>query len=530
MSSARALVLSPAALDTIEQFRQAFGREVRLWTRERDCWVALWPAARNGDCPTQPPGASVPLTLENGATLRVEVVGADSANDEAAACFLASALDSAWRHDEEVRAFSREMADRYEEITLLYSISEILGSVISLEEAADTILEEVVDTLAMHRATLWVHEPAAAHLVRVATVGAEGHPGPVVVSDPCSITATVFRERRHILLTPGEEYRREGCEAEGTPRGAFLSVPVSYTPPQGEARTVGVLNVSGKASGHGSDEPFSAGDLKLVSAIASQIGAAVENSRLVAASLRQERIAREMELAHDLQLKLLPALEPFSAHADVAARCMPAESVGGDFYHLFRLPQGRLGVVIGDVSSHGFGAALIMALAMSAISIYASEGDPPARVLQRVHDALIDELTSTEMYLTLFYGVLDPAAGGICYASAGHSHAFRVRGNGSAERLAATSPPLGIVDLEHYGEERTSWCAGEDLLFLFTDGLSDALGIGETAGEEALLNAVVEARSAGTDELIERVFSLGSEPDQFPAPPPDDRTAVIVRV
>ena len=176
-----------------------------------------------------------------------------------------------------------------------------------------------------------------------------------------------------VLLGPDDEWDRGDCADRETDRGAFLSVPVSYTPPEGEARTVGVINLSGRPG----DEGFSAGDMKLLSAIASQIGAAVENNRLIAESLRQERMEREMELAHDLQLKLLPSVEQFASYAEVAARCAPAESVGGDFYHLFRLPGGRLGVVIGDVSSHGFAAALIMALTMGSVAIHASEGDRP---------------------------------------------------------------------------------------------------------------------------------------------------------
>src|SRR5690606_31518430 len=171
----------------------------------------------------------------------------------------------------------------------------------------------------------------------------------------------------------------------------------------------------------------------------------------------QERMGREMELAHDLQLKLLPSTEQFQGDAEVAARCVPAESVGGDFYHLFRLPGGRLGVMIGDVSSHGFGAALIMALTMSAVAIHASEGDPPAEVLRRVHAALIDELENTEMYMTLFYGVIDPAAGTLTYANAGHSHAFRVTAAGEPLRLPATNPPFGLLDLDDYAEQTTPW-------------------------------------------------------------------------
>jgi sigma-B regulation protein RsbU (phosphoserine phosphatase) len=334
------------------------------------------------------------------------------------------------------------------------------------------------------------------------------------------VTAAVFREGRPVLLAPGEVYQRDECGREHPQEGAFLSVPVSYTPPEGEARRVGVINLTGRPGG------FSAGDLKLLAAIASQIGAAVENNRLIEESLRQERIVREMELAHDLQLKLLPPLEQFAGYAEVAARCVPAESVGGDFYHLFRLPGNRLGVLIGDVSSHGFGAALIMALTMSAVAIHASEGDPPAEVLRRTHLALIDELETTEMYLTLFYGVIDPAAGTIAYANAGHSHAWRVPAEGAPQRLAVTDPPFGIVDRSTYGEATAPWQAGRDLLFLFTDGLSDALERGEVEGEQVLVDEVARLRARPADEIVRRLFERVGEAGSTP---PDDRTALVVR-
>ncbi|HEX6037577.1 GAF domain-containing SpoIIE family protein phosphatase, partial [Longimicrobium sp.] len=367
-----------------------------------------------------------------------------------------------------------------------------------------------------------VHDADARRLVLAAADGGEGQTAPIEVDDPCSVTAAVFRDARPVILAPGEEYYRDQCAGGERQRGSFLSVPVSYTPPEGETRTVGVINLIGRNGNDG----FSAGDMKLLSAIASQIGAAVENNRLIAESLRQQRLDRELELAHDLQLKLLPAVEGFADYAQVAARCVPAESVGGDFYHLFRLPNGRLGVLIGDVSSHGFGAALIMALTISAVAIHASEGDAPAEVLHRTHRAVIDELENTEMYLTLFYGVIDPAAGTLTYSNAGHGHAFRITGDGRPERLDATDPPFGIVDRDTYGEQTTAWSAGEDLLFLFTDGLSDALDAGEIEGERVLVDEAVRLRGEAPESVIERLFVRAGEATHVP---PDDRTAVVVR-
>ena len=240
---------------------------------------------------------------------------------------------------------------------------------------------------------------------------------------------------------------------------------------------MGVLNLIGRKHGG----RFTASDQKLLAAIASQVGAALENNRLVRESLERERVTREMELAHDLQMKLLPTAEGFDPER-VAARVEPAELVGGDFYQFFRIPGDRYGVMIGDVSSHGFPAALIMALSMSAATIYASEVQSPARVLQEMGDSLMDELESTEMYLTLFYGVVDPRRGELLYANAGHPHAFAIRGDGFAERLAAMDPPMGIAGNVDYHQRAVAWNAELDLLLLFTDGLSDDLVEGGGGG------------------------------------------------
>lgn len=501
----------------LTDFHAVYGVDAAVWVRTDGGWrpaTSTGPPAAGG----LPEGAA---PVPNGLEVEAAVVVKGGGDGPRHARFLAGVVSAALHHEEESRFFGREIGERYEEITLLYSISEILGSVISLEHAASTILKEVAGTLAVQRAALWLHDPEAGQLELVAAHGTPGLDGPILVDDPTSVTAAAFRERRPINLEPTEGAEIAPESASVRPRGSLLSIPVSYSPPDGDVRTIGVINLIGRGEQH----RFTAGDQKLMMAIASQIGAAVENSRLVAASVQQERMERELELAHDLQLKLLPPLDQFEGYAEVAARCAPAESVGGDFYHLFRLPGGRLGVVIGDVSSHGFGAALIMALTMSAVAIHASEGDTPGEVLRRTHRTLIDELETTEMYLTLFYGVIDPGLRRLTFTNAGHAQAFRLLTSGESARLLATNPPLGITDLDVYGEESTEWNSGEDMLLLFTDGLSDALDLGEIRGQQRVLDEIRGCRTCPVGEILDRLYALPTG-DNAPA---DDRTAVLVR-
>jgi sigma-B regulation protein RsbU (phosphoserine phosphatase) len=303
----------------------------------------------------------------------------------------------------------------------------------------------------------------------------------------------------------------------------MLSVPIMWTAPDG-GEPLGVVNLSDRGSGN----PFSAGDQKLVAAIATQIGTAIQNTRLVRASLNQQKLVQEMQLAHDLQMRLLPSVNAVAPEADVAARVSPAESVGGDFYNLFRLGAGNTGAMIGDVSSHGYRAALIMALAMSASAIHAQTTLEPSEALRSLLLSLQEELTSTEMFITVFYGVVDRVRGELRYANAGHPHAFIVRGSGAVERLDALDPPLGLGVGAPSGASRP-WHRREDLLLLFTDGVSDARNRADVRlGEQAVLDTVLEHRDRSPAEIVDRIHERVTS-HRGDVPLRDDLTLVVLR-
>ncbi len=460
------------------------------------------------------------VSPREGRPLILEIGASEQAPPDAVAGILAAAIDRGFEAEREVQFFTFELSERYEEINLLYSISETLGTILDWDDAAREILREVCDVMGALRGSLWVHDPKRDMLELTASVGMGGVEGPLHVTDPDTVTAMVFRAGDAVIasrmVTP--EARAAGQEGD-----SFLSVPIRYTPPAGSSRTVGVVNLIGRKEG----ERFNGADQKLLSAIASQIGAALENNRLIQESLSKERMAREMELAHDLQMKLLPVAERFEA-AEAAARVSPAEQVGGDFYQLFKLSGGKVGVMLGDVSLHGFPSALIMTLTMSAAGIYAREHDSPARVLREMDDALRDELETTEMFLTMFYGVIDKAAGTLTYANAGHPHAFVIHEDGDLQRLLATDPPVGFAGPDAYSEQKVPWIAERDLLLLFTDGLSDTLSNGtRNDGEDRVLETVVQARTAPATAIVSQLFDLASGVSSPTMG--DDRTALVLR-
>jgi sigma-B regulation protein RsbU (phosphoserine phosphatase) len=328
------------------------------------------------------------------------------------------------RGAQEVEHAALELAERYEEINLLYTIGEILGRTVTLEEAATTILTEISETVGARHASILVHDPARNMLQVVAAIGTDAQGGPPIgVDDPECVSARVFRTQHPLTVAAGVME----CEAERPyRRGEMLSVPIMWTTATG-GEPLGVVNLSDRRS----KQPYSAGDQKLVAAIATQIGTAIQNARLVRASLDQQRLLQEMYLAHDLQMKLLPNASIVAPEATVAARVVPAESVGGDFYHLFRMPRSRTGVMIGDVSGHGYRAALIMALAMSASAIHSQSARDPGEMLSMLHATLREELSSTEMYISVFFGVIEHVTGKLRYANTGHPHAFVISDDGT---------------------------------------------------------------------------------------------------
>ena len=501
---------------------QLSGTTLRVW---RD----------DGSAPLPPRESLEPIPDVEGMWLEIKDGGRGTLKDTAGEgahpnpTALAAIVGSVLAAERDTAQVAAELAERYEEIDLIYTISEILGHTIRLDEAAHRILREVSTVVGARRATLLVHDPQADVLRLVAARGVElKEVDPIEVDDPCSIAARVFREMRIVSYDPSEA----GVPHPGCPEGraykgmAFLSVPVVYAAPgggSGPAKPIGVINLTDRLG----EDAFTAGDRKLVAAIANQIGAAVENSRLVERDLGQQRVRRELELAHDLQLKLLPSPLVVAAKADVAVRCLQAESVGGDFYNLLNLHGDRIGVMLGDVSSHGFSAALIMALAMAASGIHAETAETPSEVLRRLEASLADELARTEMFMTLFYGVIDPAAGRLAYANAGHPHAFLVTGT-EATRLEATRPPLG---LGVGGEDRTvPWRRREVVLSLFTDGLADAAGErGGRFSEDRVIGHVTNLHARPVREILEAVFT-DIAAFSGGAAAADDRTLVLLRV
>ena len=434
---------------------------------------------------------------------------------------LHSLLSLVLRADREATYLSAELASRYEEIDLLYTISEVLGHTVRLEESAATIVRAVAEVVGARRASIAVFDEDARVLRTVAARGFEPSRAPdIALDDPDSIAAQVVRESRPLV---GLAENGSGA-ARGYVTQAYMSIPICFTPAGGQTRCVGVINLTDRRDGG----RFTAADQKLVAAAANQIGSAIHLTRLVMKEREQQRLQDELELARDLQHLLLPAPNVLRGDARVAARCVPTEEVGGDFYTFNRLGLGVVAVMVGDVASHGFAAALVMAAVMAAAGIHASSGATPDVTLRLLRDSLAERLASSDTYLTVFYGILDPGRARLTWASAGHPYAFRIPAQGEPRRLDATAPPLGLGGDGEIVSCSLEWDKAGDLLCLWSDGLMDAQNLqGERFGEARILAALMARRSREPEQIVSEVMA---EVEAFAPEQGDDRTLLVLRL
>ena len=198
----------------------------------------------------------------------------------------------------------------------------------------------------------------------------------------------------------------------------------------------------------------------------------LRTQRLEQEIIERERVEQELKVARRIQQASLPKEVPKLEGWQITPYYQPAREVGGDFYDFLELPNGHLGLVVGDATSKGVPAALVMAAARSMIRALAPTSGSPGEVLKRVNDALYPD-TPSEMFVTCFYAILHPASGRLLYANAGHDLPYMRRRSGDAEELRARGMPLGLMPGMSYEEKETILEAGEAALF-YSDGLVEA--------------------------------------------------------
>jgi sigma-B regulation protein RsbU (phosphoserine phosphatase) len=246
--------------------------------------------------------------------------------------------------------------------------------------------------------------------------------------------------------------------------------------------------------------------------------AAADRRRLIA-------LERDLQIAGIIQRSFLPPADA-AAGGDfaVTATMTPARAVGGDFYDYFLIEPGRLGVVVGDVSGKGVPAALFMAVTRTLLRASALRGAAPGACLEEVNRQLLRD-TRAELFVTLFYGVLDGPGGRLYYANAGNNHPYLLRAGGDVEEVIGRGVVAGFTAGAGYETQAVRLAAG-DRLFVYTDGVPEALNARQEQFSDGRLRAVLrDSGAAGPEEVVGRVVEAVRD-FTAAAPQSDDLTAL----
>lgn len=277
-----------------------------------------------------------------------------------------------------------------------------------------------------------------------------------------------------------------------------------------------------------SEEPYGGEDRELLVTVATQMGFALENARLLEVARREAEQSKELAIARDVQGGLFPTVLPSAVGWEFAAACRPAREVGGDYYDLFAVGSRHVAVALGDVAGKGVGPSLVMSGVHAVIRNSLSSGPVDlSRLAVELNDYLVSS-TSSGMYVTLFLGLLDTAEGLLTYVNCGHNPPLLLAPGAASERLEEGGTPVGLVPGAAYSEGGARVSPG-GLVVAYSDGITEAeRADGEMYGEERLLADVAGGQRENARDLLSRVlesverFTSGAEQS-------DDITLVVVR-
>ena len=417
---------------------------------------------------------------------------------------------------ENARLYTR-VSRQAKNLELLFEISGEITSILNLDELFKSIAERLAQLLdyqmfsillldetrqkLQHRFSLRYRE--SVHLKHDIPIG-RGLVGYAAQHKQAVLVADVLKDDRYIALNP--ETRSELC------------VPLLY---KGEA--IGVLDLE-----HTRRNFFTDDHKRTITTLAAQVAIAIENAQLYEQVASQEqRMERDLAMAHELQINLLPACCPALQSADVGVRFAPARAIGGDLYDFIPYSRGRYAIAVGDVSGKGARAALYAALVSGFLRSHATQELCPAEMLAAINTSLVRRPIVAQ-FVSIAFAVWNDRARKLQVASSGLPRPIHCRA-GKAEIVEATGIPLGLLPDTSY--DSLSYLAQPgDVFVLFSDGLIDAANrAGELFGREGVERVVAENCHHSADAIAEAVFSAAAT-HAAGVDPYDDQTIVVLKV
>jgi sigma-B regulation protein RsbU (phosphoserine phosphatase) len=395
---------------------------------------------------------------------------------------------------------SRELSSILSLDELFSRVAELLRKLIDYQMFSILLLDSTGEKL-QHRFSLRFEENIQIKSDRRVGVGVIGT---AALSKQAVLVPDVTKDPRYIMVNP--ETRSE------------LAVPLID-----KGKVIGVLDLE-----HTRRNFFTDDHQRTVSTLAAQVAIAIENARLYEQiALQESRLERDLALARELQVRLLPQSQPHLAHLEIAAKFIPARAIGGDLYDFVNYSHSRTAITVGDVSGKGAPAAIYAALVSGILRSHAPIEPGPAEMLAAVNYSL-GERRIEGQFVSLIYAVWDDHDRTLQVANSGLPRPIFCR-NGKTQVVEATGLPLGLFDDAEY-DEYTFYTKPGDVFVFFSDGILDATNrAGELFGRSRVEKIVEQCHNESVDCVVKRLFAAANEHaagmDAF-----DDQTVVAIKV
>lgn len=302
----------------------------------------------------------------------------------------------------------------------------------------------------------------------------------------------------------------------------MLATPLPILDEEDTKVALGLINKANKN--------FTASDVKLLAALAQQVGAIIKNFLTHQRIIVEERLSRELEIAAEIQESFLPTQLPQMGGISIAVVSIPASEVGGDFYDFITVDERNLTLVIGDVAGKGIPAAMLTSVTRTMLRVEAMRGEAPHAIIDQANNVLYQDLSRIDSFATVFVAAIDTYAGTLNYASAGHTPGILWRAQSRAtEQLRATSPPIGIYGYRSEIMETVQLYPG-DTLVLYTDGITEAQAPnGNLFGLNRLIY-LIESRANESPEQLQQAIQAEISNFRRDAHGRDDVTLLIIKM
>ena len=351
-----------------------------------------------------------------------------------------------------------------EQLAQLADVTQGFASSLNIKETLQNAIRQFLIYLDAEAASIFLLEKEDTQLVCMDCAGPVDITGISLAADQGIVGHTVQTKTCQMIrdVSKDPNFAKNVDEESGFVTKSILCAPLLV-----QDHCIGALELINKKS---EDGLFDERDQHLLLALASAAALAIHNARMAAALVEQERIHKELELAREIQERLLPI--PRERDFPVLGMNYPAREVSGDFYDFFVREDEKIYFNLADVSGKGMNAALLMAKASSLLHHLAKTVDDAGVLLERVNDELCETVTHG-MFITIVSGFVDPGKRRIHLANAGHQPPLYHRNNGTFEEIPASAPPLGILPESDFPVTTIDMQGG--CLYLFTDGVTESL-------------------------------------------------------